>query len=80
MPKILLITCDHCGRDLTTTTNCEGYRIVLKSEGIPSAGGTVTDMAAYPDFDEPMYFCRFRCLEGWWAKRQKSLATETPQR
>jgi hypothetical protein len=59
------ITCDHCGQDLTTTGNCVDYRIVLKSESIPSRGGVVTLMHLEPDIAEPKHFCGLECLKNW---------------
>lgn len=61
-PKII---CAKCGRDLTTTTNSEAYRVKLCSEDIPSECGVVTDMAAYPDYARPVHFCDEYCLRGW---------------
>ncbi len=67
MPRALTITCDHCGRDLTTTGNCEDYRVRLVSEGIPprSGGGAVTLMAVSPLFPHDLYFCNGRCFWKW---------------
>lgn len=67
------ITCDHCGKDLTVTSYCEGYRITLTSEFIPSSGGAVTARADYPTFEQPMHFCQGTCLWEWARKEIAAL-------
>lgn len=69
MGKIVKITCDLCKEDITHTNNCEGYRIALTNQSIPSVGGFVTLMAAYPHLEHDMYFCGQSCLLKWAAKR-----------
>ena len=59
------IRCDHCGDDLTTTTNCVDYRLRLSVERIPSAGGVVTLMNIAPPMDDDKDFCGFACLRQW---------------
>lgn len=59
------IRCESCGRDLTTTNNCEDYRIALVSERIPSEEGPVTDMAISPLIETTKRFCSFYCLTNW---------------
>ncbi len=61
------VTCDSCGRDLTTTTNCEGYRLSLKVETIPSKGGAVTLLGIYPPILNDVDFCGIKCLKEWTA-------------
>lgn len=68
MGRVTTVTCDHCEADLTTTSNCDDFRIVVKSERIPSAGGVVTAMHIEPDYSSPKYFCGNRCFSEW-AKR-----------
>jgi hypothetical protein len=63
--KAVKVTCDQCKKDLTTTGNCEGYRIALSSEPIPSCGGAVTAVAAHADFPQPLHFCGYKCFEQW---------------
>ena len=46
MAKRTEITCDGCGNDLTTTSNCRDYRLALLNEDILSGGGCVTAMGA----------------------------------
>lgn len=67
-----VITCDHCGEDITVTGNCEDYRLVLESESRTpwyvlegKTGGFVTAMAMQPPISRPHHFCGFRCLKEW---------------
>lgn len=65
MPAHTEITCDHCGADLTQTTNCEGYRLHLGNELIPSVGSVVTLLSVERALDEDAYFCGLICLREW---------------
>lgn len=62
------VTCDLCGKDITTTGNCSDYRVVLASERIPSNSNVVTLMHVEPDFPRPLHFCDYRCFVGWVVK------------
>lgn len=64
------ITCDHCGGDLTPTTNCVAYRLALKLESIPRKAGVVTLMEVYPPIKRDMTFCGKKCLSGWLEDHQ----------
>jgi len=57
--------CDQCGEDITSTGNCEGYRLVVESEFKPSVGASVTMMAVAPPIDRPHHFCALPCLAKW---------------
>ncbi len=59
------VTCDVCQRDLTTTTNCEGWRMLLTCEAIPPRGNTVTLMHVAPQLDRSYHFCGFKCFKEW---------------
>jgi hypothetical protein len=64
--KKVEITCDGCGRDLTTTSNSVDYRLVLASESKPGYGsGFYTDMMVYPPVDRAHHFCDLACLDHW---------------
>ncbi len=72
MGKTVEIVCDKCGKDLSYTSNCEDYYLVVNScskspwyhqQGM--RGGAVTSMAISPPIDRPHYFCDLRCLEEW---------------
>jgi hypothetical protein len=66
MGKIVKVTCDGCGRDLTTRTNCVDYRLVLASEDKPGHGaGVYTAMMIYPPVERSYYFCGLGCLDRW---------------
>lgn len=62
------VTCDTCEKDLTETSNCEAYRIIVASEPIPSKEGFVTAMAAWPTFSRNMHFCGIVCLKEYVEK------------
>lgn len=70
MSKSVEIKCDACGNDLTRTSNCEAYRLVLANENIASRGGVVTAMAMYPDLNHDHHFCGIRCLDHWTDRRR----------
>lgn len=62
------ITCDQCEKVISTTGNCQDYRIVVKSESIPVAGGSSTAMAVSPEFKQPLHFCGNQCMRRWAMK------------
>jgi len=59
------ITCNHCGRDLTTTTNSIDYRLSLTSDRIQPRSSCCTDMMIYPIIEEDAHFCSLVCLKNW---------------
>lgn len=65
MPRKETITCDSCGVDLTTTSNCVDYRLALLNQFIPLAPGSVTAMRAEPILERDYYFCTLNCLLQW---------------
>ena len=66
MGKLVKITCDGCGRDLTTRSNSVDYRLVLGAESKPGYGdGAYTAMMIYPPVDRTYYFCDLQCLDCW---------------
>ena len=60
--RIVKVICDYCNGDLTETSNCYDYRILLKSDIIPCKEGMVTDMHIFPHFESDLYFCGTGCL------------------
>jgi hypothetical protein len=64
------VTCDSCEKDISTTSNCEGWRLKLSNDKIPPRGPTVTLMAAWPPLDGDKYFCGSKCLSAWVSKRE----------
>jgi hypothetical protein len=82
MGKIVKVTCDGCGADITTRSNSVDYRLVLKSESKPGYGsGSYTDMLIDPPVDRDYYFCGLRCLDLWRdSKTSKGITTPpTPE-
>ena len=65
----IIVTCDQCGNDLTRSGNCEDYRLALINEIVPSVGGLVTSMCAYPALnDGDKHFCGIDCCRDWLNK------------
>ena len=60
------VTCDKCGKDITTTGNCENWRLAVINEPIPSRGGVVTLMHAEPVLETNLYFCSWNCIDGYF--------------
>ncbi len=60
--------CDECEKNLAETSNCEDYRITIKSEGIPSRDGTVTLMKLKPSFKGPFHFCGEKCMFNYFKR------------
>jgi len=64
--KLVKVTCDGCGNDLSTRTNVEDYRLVLHSESKPGYGsGFYTLMGISPPIDREHHFCGVGCLDHW---------------
>ncbi len=77
MGKLVTVTCDGCGADLTTRSNSVDYRLVLSSESKPGyGGGAYTDMMIYPPVDRDYYFCRLGCLDHWRAREKHREAAQ----
>ncbi len=65
------VTCDGCGDDLTTRSNCVDYRLVLASESKPGYGaGCYTAMMIYPAIKRTHHFCDLKCLDHWRNREQ----------
>lgn len=62
------VTCDGCGRDLTSTSNCVDYRLALTVEGVPSSGRIATLMHIEPPLNRDYHFFRVDCLKTWMTK------------
>jgi hypothetical protein len=65
------VVCDACGRDLTTTSNCEDWRIALINQSIPPMPGIVTSMMIYPKLESDFHFCCWKCLKKWFEDESK---------
>ena len=53
---MIKINCDYCDRDVSESSNSVDYRIVVKSESIPSCGAPVTDMFIDPEILQDYHF------------------------
>ena len=73
--RISKVTCDGCGRDLTSRTNMVDYRLRLTSEDKPGYGaGAYTAMGIYPSIDRDFHFCALRCLDHWRSRENHEAA------
>lgn len=71
MAVIHKVTCDGCERDLTTTGNCEGHRLVLRSEPISVRSGPLAAVVFVRPLDQTHHFCGLACLWKWAANAVK---------
>lgn len=62
------VKCDGCGADITTTGNCEDWRLGLHNEVLPLRGNTATLMGIPPPIPRSLHFCGVPCLAGWLAR------------
>lgn len=62
---MIVIRCDCCDNDLTTTGNAVGYRLALTPESMQVAAGFVTMMHVEPPLDRECHFCGLPCLRKW---------------
>jgi hypothetical protein len=70
MARTTKVTCDACGGNLTSTSNERDYCLTLANTNIPSRGGFVTAMLAYPSLDREHHFCNTACLDHWSDRRR----------
>lgn len=60
------VTCDGCGKDISTRSNIEGWRLVLSVESIPADGaGPYTCKHVPLPIGRTYHFCRLPCLDNW---------------
>lgn len=62
------VTCDGCGKDITTTGNCVDYRLALVVESIPCGRNMVTLLHVTPPLNRDHHFCGVGCLKNWITK------------
>lgn len=55
--------CDDCGKDLSTTHNCEDWRLSLHVESIPNPHPTATLMHIARPISRTYHFCGMTCLQ-----------------
>lgn len=70
------IFCDQCMSDITYTSNCEDWRILLMSQGKQSVGGVVTSMAIRPPISEALHFCCLVCLKAYVSSHWNGIPTK----
>lgn len=63
--KTVTITCDRCGRDLTSTGAMPAFRLCLTAEHVPSMTKVGYLALIYPPIKEDKHFCGLHCLGKW---------------
>lgn len=63
--KTTTVKCDWCAQDITSTSNCEDYRLALVVESKHRESGIVTDMEIDPPINKNAHFCDVPCLKKW---------------
>jgi hypothetical protein len=83
MAETSKIECDACGRDITTTGNCEDWRLVLGNKSKTPwfvaegrRGGVVTSKAIQPPVPRTHHFCGLGCLADWLTDKHPRLVNE----
>lgn len=70
MPKKIIISCDQCQKDITTTGEIPEIRIVVNSESIPYRPGSMMALVGITDpVPETAYFCSLEHLSEWASVR-----------
>jgi hypothetical protein len=59
------ITCDGCGKDITTTTQMPAFRLHLSAECLPNTSRMIYAVLVYPPIESDCYFCDIECLQHW---------------
>jgi len=62
------VTCDNCQRQLSDTGSMPAFRVVLKSEQIPSSSPYRNAVHIEPQVRDEQHFCGIDCLYSWLDK------------
>lgn len=65
---MVVILCDFCDRDITSTEAMPGFRLHLRAEALPHVGFVYTVLVRPPIRTEK-YFCGLSCLGDWLKER-----------
>lgn len=66
MGVLLQITCDYCGKDITTSPDgTQMFRLRLIAEALRIQGDYVNAVVVRPPIDRDLFFCGIGCLQGW---------------
>ena len=68
MSDSLKVTCDFCGKDLTSGENFEDYSLRLINRRIPCSTLAVIDIMFIPPINKDCDFCGLRCLRKFLEK------------
>jgi hypothetical protein len=70
-----ICTCDHCGRDITSSKDgMPGYLIALASKSMPVEGDGIKSVIVKNPLPDTHYFCNMACLGAWMGKTPKMTA------
>lgn len=71
--RISNVMCDSCEKDISSTSNCEDYRLHLEVESLPKNSPMVTLMGIPRPLDRDYHFCDMDCLSRWATSRHFDL-------
>lgn len=73
MSQTITVTCDGCGKDLSSTSIEYDFRL-LTNDRIPLCRGPVSEFPNSPELrDAPHHFCDTTCLKIWVDRGCKNL-------
>ena len=70
MARETKITCDGCGKDITSTA-----QLHLLAESLPHTSNSVYAVLVYPPIESDWYFCDTKCLQRWLTPLAPDTAT-----
>ena len=65
--RAVQITCDACGKDITSTEEKPRFRLLLLAERLPHTSNIISGILVRPPIDNDRYFCGLDCLRNWIA-------------
>lgn len=73
MPRIHTAVCDGCDKDVTFTTNIEGYYLEMSVVRQHFKGHSVSTRMSVPPIDQNKIFCNVHCVSKWLAKQHQEI-------
>lgn len=74
MAKEVIIFCDGCSKDITSTEGMPKFRLHLRAEKLSRSGPVYMGLVR-PPIDKDKYFCNFSCLSSWMEGRENEAGT-----
>ena len=68
--KKVIITCNHCKKDLSSSVHTPKYRLGLYQEFIKVTSDCTRAIHAREHLDDSYHFCDLNCLDKWLEKRR----------